>query len=81
MTNDELAAKVDTSDAWIVERTGIRQRHIAAEGEFTSDLAFKAAERALSDAGMVANDVDMIVVLGPCIGAQSHPDAPERIYE
>ena len=62
MTNDELATKVDTSDAWIVERTGIRQRHIAGEGEFTSDLAFKAAERALSDAGMVADDVDMIVV-------------------
>lgn len=62
MTNDELATKLDTSDAWIVERTGIRQRHIAAEGEFTSDLAFKAAERALADAGLVADDVDMIVV-------------------
>ena len=62
LTNDELAITVDTSDAWIVERTGIRQRHIAAEGEFTSDLAFKAAERALADAGLLANDVDMIVV-------------------
>jgi len=62
MTNAELSAKVDTSDAWIIERTGIRQRHIAAEGEFTSDLAFKAAERALANAGMVADDVDMIVV-------------------
>ena len=62
MTNDELAAMVDTSDAWIVERTGIRQRHIAAEGEFTSDLAFKAAEKALVDAGLAADDVDMIVV-------------------
>ena len=62
MTNDELTTKLDTSDAWIVERTGIRQRHIAAEGEFTSDLAFKAAERALADAGLVAGDVDMIVV-------------------
>ncbi|MDP7652500.1 MAG: beta-ketoacyl-ACP synthase III [Rhodospirillales bacterium] len=62
LTNDELATKVDTSDAWIVERTGIHQRHIAAEGEFTSDLAFKAAERALADAGLVAKDVDMIVV-------------------
>jgi 3-oxoacyl-[acyl-carrier-protein] synthase-3 len=62
MTNDELATMVETSDAWIVERTGIRQRHIAAEGEFTSDMAFKAAERALADAGLVADDVDMIVV-------------------
>ena len=62
MTNDELATQVDTSDNWIVERTGIRQRHIAAEGEFTSDLAFKAAEKALADAGLEADDVDMIVV-------------------
>jgi 3-oxoacyl-[acyl-carrier-protein] synthase-3 len=62
LTNDELATKVDTSDAWIVERTGIRQRHIAAEGEFTSDLAFEAARSALADAGLAAADVDMIVV-------------------
>ena len=62
VTNEELAATMDTSDDWIVERTGIRQRHIAAEDEFTSDLAFKAAEKALADAGLVANDVDMIIV-------------------
>ena len=43
VTNDELAETVETSDAWITERTGIRQRHIAAEGEFTSDLASRAA--------------------------------------
>ena len=57
-----LAAMVDTSDQWIVERTGIRQRHIAADGELTSDLAFQAAENALRDAGMAAQDLDMIVL-------------------
>ena len=50
LTNAELATMVDTSDEWIVERTGIRQRHIAAEGETTSDLAFAAAGRALKNA-------------------------------
>jgi 3-oxoacyl-[acyl-carrier-protein] synthase-3 len=62
LTNDELAQKVDTSDAWIVERTGIRERHIAAEGELTSDLARIAAERALADAKMTAEEVDLIVL-------------------
>jgi 3-oxoacyl-[acyl-carrier-protein] synthase III len=62
LTNDELAQKVDTSDAWIVERTGIRERHVAAEGELTSDLARIAAERALADAGMAAAEVDLIVL-------------------
>ena len=50
VSNDELAESVDTSDAWIVERTGIRQRHIAAEGELTSDLATAAARAALERA-------------------------------
>ncbi|WP_417317657.1 beta-ketoacyl-ACP synthase III [Emcibacter sp.] len=62
VTNLELQEKVDTSDEWIIERTGIRQRHIAAEGEMTSDLALKAAERALEDAGMTAADIDLIVL-------------------
>ena len=62
LTNDELAQRVDTSDAWIVERTGIRERHIAAEGELTSDLARIAAERALADARMPAEEVDLIVL-------------------
>lgn len=62
LTNEDLAATVDTSDQWIVERTGIRQRHIAADGELTSDLAFHSAERALGDAGMAAQDLDMIVL-------------------
>lgn len=62
LTNAELATKVDTSDEWIVERSGIRQRHIAAEGELTSDLAHKAAVAALKNAGIEAADVDLIVL-------------------
>ena len=62
MTNDDLAKLVDTSDEWIVQRTGIRQRHIAAEGEVTSDLALVAAKRALENAGLEASDIDLIVV-------------------
>ncbi len=60
-TNDELARKVETSDDWIVKRTGIRQRHIAAEGELTSDLAVAACRQALERAGVSANSVDLIV--------------------
>ncbi len=62
VTNHELATWVDTSDEWITERTGIKQRHVAAEGEFTSDLALKAAERALASAGMEPDEIDMIVL-------------------
>ena len=62
LTNEDLAARVDTSDEWIRQRTGIGQRHIAAAGELTSDLATRAAERALAHAGLVAEDVDVIVV-------------------
>jgi 3-oxoacyl-[acyl-carrier-protein] synthase-3 len=62
VSNDDLAARMDTSDAWIAERTGIRQRHIAAEGELTSDLAVQAARAALADAGAGVDDVDMIVL-------------------
>jgi 3-oxoacyl-[acyl-carrier-protein] synthase-3 len=68
LTNAELAAKMDTSDDWIVQRTGIRQRHIAAEGEFTSHLAINAAHAALADAGVDAHSVDLIVL------ATSTPD-------
>ena len=57
VTNDELAKKVDTSDEWIEQRTGIRQRHIAADGQFTSHLAIKASERALAHAGIKASDL------------------------
>src|SRR6266576_2460998 len=62
VTNDELAARLDTSDAWIRQRTGIGERRIAADGELTSDLAFHAARRALERAGMSGNDLDLIVL-------------------
>jgi 3-oxoacyl-[acyl-carrier-protein] synthase-3 len=61
VTNDDLAKRMDTSDEWIRERTGIRQRHIAVEGEKTSDLALGAARAALSDAGIDAGELDMII--------------------
>jgi 3-oxoacyl-[acyl-carrier-protein] synthase-3 len=60
--NAEMAALVDTTDEWIVSRTGIRQRHVAAEGEFTSHLAVKAASAALAAADCQAADVDAIVL-------------------
>jgi len=62
LTNADLAAKVDTSDEWIVQRTGIRERHIAAKGEFTSDLGTKAALAALANAGVDAQSIDLIVL-------------------
>lgn len=62
LTNDDLAKMVDTSDEWIVQRTGIKQRHIAADGEVTSDLATAAAKRALEAAGCEASDVDTIIL-------------------
>ena len=62
MTNAELAGLVDTSDEWIVQRTGIRERHIAAEGELTSDLALRASEAALAQASMSPRDVDLVVL-------------------
>jgi 3-oxoacyl-[acyl-carrier-protein] synthase-3 len=62
VTNDDLARKLDTSDAWIVQRTGIRERHIAAKGEVTSDLGLAAARAALSAAGIDAQAIDLIVL-------------------
>ena len=62
LTNAELSTMVDTTDEWIVSRTGIRQRHLAADGELTSDLALKAATRALEDAGIEAAEVDMLIL-------------------
>jgi len=62
VTNDQLAEIVDTSDAWIVERTGIRQRHKVADDQPVSDLAFRAAQQALERAGKIAADVDLIIV-------------------
>jgi 3-oxoacyl-[acyl-carrier-protein] synthase-3 len=68
MTNAEFAARLDTSDEWIRERTGIVQRHIAAESQTSSDLALEASRAALAAAGMKAADVDLIIV------ATSTPD-------
>jgi 3-oxoacyl-[acyl-carrier-protein] synthase III len=68
VTNAELASKIDTSDEWIVQRTGIRQRHIAAEGENTSHLGLKAAQAALKNAGVDAQSIDLIIL------ATSTPD-------
>ncbi len=62
MLNAELASMVETSDNWIRERSGIEQRHIAAEGEYTSDLGTTAAKNALDNAGLTADDVDLIIV-------------------
>ncbi|MFP6770769.1 MAG: beta-ketoacyl-ACP synthase III [Alphaproteobacteria bacterium] len=62
LSNAELAKTVDTSDEWIVSRTGISNRHIAAEGELTSDLAYNAAVEALAAAGMAATELDLIVL-------------------
>lgn len=62
LTNHDLEQMVDTSDQWIVERTGVRKRHIVADGETTCDLAEQAARRALGSAGIGAGDIDLIVV-------------------
>ncbi|MBV8510096.1 MAG: ketoacyl-ACP synthase III [Xanthobacteraceae bacterium] len=68
VTNDDLARMVDTSDDWITQRTGIRERHVAAEGEVTSDLALAAARAALANAGIDASSIDLVVL------ATSTPD-------
>ena len=68
LTNDQLSELIDTSDEWIVARTGIRERRIATDGEKTSDLALEAARRTLDNAGASADDVDLIVL------ATSTPD-------
>ncbi|MCP5535713.1 MAG: ketoacyl-ACP synthase III [Akkermansiaceae bacterium] len=70
LTNADLSKMVDTSDEWITTRTGIKERRIAADDEFTSDLGTKAAERALQQAGIAAEDVELIIV------ATITPDTP-----
>ena len=62
LTNADLEKMVETNDQWIVERTGIRERHIAAQGEFTSDLATQAARAALEVAGLAVDDIDLLLV-------------------
>ncbi len=62
LTNDDLAQMVETSDEWIVERTGIKSRHIASESEHTSDLAFAAASEALNESGTSAEEIDLLIL-------------------
>ncbi len=78
LTNAELATKVDTSDAWIQERTGIKSRHIAADGQLTSDLAIAAARAAMDSAGISAADVDLIV-LATATPDQTFPATATRV--
>jgi 3-oxoacyl-[acyl-carrier-protein] synthase-3 len=61
LTNEDLAKMVDTSDEWITKRTGIKERHIAAKDEFTSDLGVKAAQKALDRSGVALEDIDMVI--------------------
>ncbi|WP_413556992.1 beta-ketoacyl-ACP synthase III [Bdellovibrio sp. HCB209] len=72
LSNFDLEKMVETSDQWIVERTGIERRHIAAEGEGTSDLCVRAAQKALADANLTAQDIDMIIV-GTVTGDRQMP--------
>ncbi len=78
MTNDELAKTVDTTHDWIVERTGIHRRHIAADGELTSGLALRAAERALEMAGLEIGEIDLIVI-ATATPDQTFPSTATRV--
>jgi len=78
VTNEELSKSVETTDEWIRQRTGICQRHIAAEGEFTSHLAIKASQRALDHAGIQAADLDLIV-LATATPDQTFPATATRV--
>lgn len=78
VTNDALSEKVDTSDEWITARTGIKKRHIAAEGELTSDLARKASLKALEAAGLIANDIDFII-LGTTTPDNTFPSTATKV--
>ena len=78
VTNDELAREVDTSDEWIVERTGIRSRYIAADGETTASLAVDACRQALEHAGVAATDIDLIV-LATATPDQTFPSSATKV--
>ena len=80
VTNAELAQTVDTSDEWIVERTGIRARHIAGEGETTATLASEAAMKALEAAGMNAGEIDLIV-LATATPDQTFPATATKVQD
>jgi 3-oxoacyl-[acyl-carrier-protein] synthase-3 len=78
VTNEELAKTVDTTDEWIVERTGIRNRYIAGEGETTASLATAAARQALAHAGLEATDIDLIV-LATATPDQTFPSTATKV--
>jgi 3-oxoacyl-[acyl-carrier-protein] synthase-3 len=78
VTNEELAQRVDTSDEWIVERTGIRSRYVAGEGETTASLATGAARRALEHAGIEAGEIDLIV-LATATPDQTFPSSATKV--
>ena len=78
VTNDELAESVDTSDEWIVARTGIRTRYIASDGETTGSLATEAARRALEHAGIDASEIDLIV-LATATPDQTFPSTATKV--
>jgi 3-oxoacyl-[acyl-carrier-protein] synthase-3 len=78
VTNEELAQSVDTSDEWIVERTGIRSRYVAGDGETTASLAVEAARRALAHAGISASDIDLIV-LATATPDQTFPSSATKV--
>ena len=62
LTNDDISEFVDTSDEWIYGRTGIKQRHIAADNQLTSDLAYNASIRAIKDANISPSEIDLIIL-------------------
>jgi 3-oxoacyl-[acyl-carrier-protein] synthase-3 len=78
VTNEDLSKQLDTSDEWITARTGIRQRHIAAEGQLTSDLAIRAADAALSNAGISAGDLDAVII-ATATPDQTFPSTATRV--
>jgi 3-oxoacyl-[acyl-carrier-protein] synthase III len=78
VTNEELAKTVDTTDEWIVERTGIRSRYVAGEGETTASLATEAAKRALEQAGLTADAIDLIV-LATATPDQTFPSSATKV--
>jgi 3-oxoacyl-[acyl-carrier-protein] synthase-3 len=80
LTNAELARTVQTSDEWIVQRTGIHQRHIAADDQRTSDLALAAVERALDSAGLTGSDID-IIVLATATPDETFPATATRVQQ
>ncbi|MEV4568669.1 beta-ketoacyl-ACP synthase III [Nonomuraea sp. NPDC049419] len=78
LTNDDLAAMVDTSDEWITKRVGIRTRHVAAEGETVTDLAAGAAAKALAASGMDASEIDLVLV-ATCTQTERAPNVAARV--